>query len=748
MKDYRDYKEDLLEVNTGLASLVTAGLGLPGMPRATFAEWEQACSDLRRRLSEDVLRLAAIGAIKSGKSTFLNMLLEGEYLRRGAGVVTSIVTRIRSGNRKKATVFFKSWPEINHEIAEAVAMLPGMESLGQREKFDLRNADQRRLLDDALAALPPEQLVNHGGRNLNTVLLNCYLNGYERIRDWIAEDNRQSEFEAGEFRRHWEFVGEDALAVYLKDIELEIDTAGIETETEFADCQGSDSPNPLHLALIQDYLQLAHFIVYVVSSRTGLREADIRFLSLVAKMGISGNALFVVNCDVSEHDSLTDLLRVVDRVKEELRLVHSDPRVFSVSALYHLFDHLQDSLSEKDQLRLQQWQAQPELVDFSSAELGRFQSDLGNLLLEKRSRLLLRNQIERHRIILSGVNEWIRLNRELLRRNRQEARQIVEDINGRQQQMQQIRSMIETTAAGAAAKIKHEINLEVNRFFDSDSGGCLGKVVDIIRAYQIDLNKYRSTLHDGGFSNALYLVFQEFKQALDKAMTGTIYPEVVRFTHGQEEKIESYYRSIYEPYEGIVEQALVAVFARLQEMELTETASDDLPGAVELPSVESVKNAAGLKLPPMVAFLRYSAKIKTEAFLNLGFFSLLQGFQKLLRKNRPAGESQVRALKRSVDHMKKLTEESLLFQCKDYRENLKFRYLYKLVDAVSQAMAETVLSRFQTFGSDTATALQQIQEQHSGREEVGAEIAAMDRQASVVGDQLQQLKIDIDSSKA
>jgi hypothetical protein len=62
-------------------------------------------------------------------------------------------------------------------------------------------------------------------------------------------------------------------------------------------------------------------------------------------------------------------------------------------------------------------------------------------------------------------------------------------------------------------------------------------------------------------------------------------------------------------------------------------------------------------------------------------------------------------------------------------------------------MAETVLSRFQTFGSDTATALQQIQDQHSGREEVGAEIAAMDRQASVLGDQIQQLKKEIDSSK-
>jgi hypothetical protein len=97
--------------------------------------------------------------------------------------------------------------------------------------------------------------------------------------------------------------------------------------------------------------------------------------------------------------------------------------------------------------------------------------------------------------------------------------------------------------------------------------------------------------------------------------------------------------------------------------------------------------------------------------------------------------------------MKKLTEESLLFQCKDYRENLKFRYLYKLVDAVSQAMTETVLSRFQTFGSDTATALQQIQERHSGREEVGSAIAAMDRHASEVGEKLQDLKIEVDANK-
>jgi len=746
MKDYRKYKKDLLEVNENLSSLVSAGMEVPGMPRAVFAEWEKACSSLRQRFSEDILRVAVIGAIKSGKSTFLNMLLEGDYLRRGAGVVTSIVTRIRSGKQKKATLFFKSWPEINHEIAEAIAMLPGMESLGQKEKFDLRNAEQRLLLEKALEGLPPEQLVNRGGRNLNTVLLSCYLNGYERIRDWIAEDNRQSVFGAGDFKRHWEFVGEDSLAVYLKDIELEIDSGGIESETEFADCQGSDSPNPMHLAMIQDYLQLAHFLVYVVSSRTGLREADVRFLSLVKKMGIAGNTLFVVNCDISEHDSLADLQRVADRVREELRVVHPDPEIYTLSALYHLFDPLRKSRSETDRLRLQQWETQAEITAFSAAELQRFQADLSNLLIRKRTRLLLRNQIERHRMILSGVNEWIRLNRKLLQRNRQEAQEIIEALAGRQRQMLQIRDMIQTTSAGAAPKIKQEINNEVNRFFDSGQGGCVGKVVGFIRTHRIDLNKYTGTLRDGGFSNALYLVFQEFKQALDQAMTGTLYPEVVRFAHGQEQKIEVYYRSIFEPYEGIVEQSLDTVTELLQDADLVkEAVLQDNPGRVELPSVESVKNDAGLKLPPMVAFLRYSAKIKTEAFLNLGFFSLVRGVQKLLKRNRPAGESQVRALRSSVRRMKKLTEDSLLYQCKDFRENLKFKYLYKLVDATSAAMAETVLARFQAFGADTTTALEQIHQQRSHKDEAEKAIGAMQSRASEVRDKLTRLQEEIDS---
>jgi len=37
------------------------------------------------QLTEETIRVAVVGPIKSGKSTFLNALLRGDYLKRGAG---------------------------------------------------------------------------------------------------------------------------------------------------------------------------------------------------------------------------------------------------------------------------------------------------------------------------------------------------------------------------------------------------------------------------------------------------------------------------------------------------------------------------------------------------------------------------------------------------------------------------------------------------------------------------------------
>jgi len=233
-------------------------------------------------------------------------------------------------------------------------------------------------------------------------------------------------YENDRFPDHKAFVGNESLAVYLKDILLEINSGGVKSNIEIADCQGSDSSNPLHLIMIQDYLLLTHLIIYVISSRTGLRQADIRFLSIIRKMGILDNIVFVINCDFSEHESIDDLNALVNRVREELSMMTPNPDIYRFSALYNLFISNNDNLSQKDRLRLEQWKADGKLTGLSNRETLRFESVFYDRLARKHYALLMKNHIERLGVILTGMGDWISLNRDVLARDAGSAAGILE----------------------------------------------------------------------------------------------------------------------------------------------------------------------------------------------------------------------------------------------------------------------------------------------------------------------------------
>lgn len=690
------------------------------------------------------MRVGVVGAIKSGKSTFLNALLGGEYLKRGAGVVTSIVTRIREGRHPVARLVFKSWSDVNQEMSEALALIPAAGALTDGDHFDIRDSEKRAEVRKLLDGLPVEQVINQGSRNLNTALLTCYLGGYDRITEFLASENSEIKYVDDRFFDHWQFVGDDTLAVYLKDLALELDGRNLDSDTEFADCQGSDSPNPMHLAMIQDYLQQAHLIIYLISSRTGLREADIKFLSIIRKMGLIDNVLYVLNTDISEHESLRDLHSLSDRVANELGLMASGPEIYTFSALHKLFGLQPDRLPEKDRLRLEQWNKQTEIVGYSKNEHRRFQTDLDQRLAQKRYRFMVKSQIERHSVILAGMGDWISINRELLSRSGRDATDIVEGIARQQERMGQIKKVIETTAAGAVPEIKRKLNADINRFFDTASGQGTARIVDFVRNYRVDLGKFEDELRTSGFMNTLYLVFQEFKKDLDKTMTDVVYPDVFQFVRREEEEIEKYFRSIYEPYEGIVAQGLADLRNVLDEFGI-DSPFDKGMRKQALPGVADVREAAGLKLPAPVTFLQYSAKMRTEAFVHLGFFSALNVFSKAIKKKkRTSPNAQFKALQRSVRRMKKQTEESILFQCKNYRENLKFSYLYKLSEEVSLRLAETLMDRFRAFGDSTAAMSAYLNRQKTDRDNAAEMIKELEIAARSIGEKIAHLREQIE----
>ncbi|KPK00856.1 MAG: hypothetical protein AMK71_07675 [Nitrospira bacterium SG8_35_4] len=711
---YSSLKNELIELNESLSSLLGSVQARTDIAGAQFSNWQKTCDSIHQQITEEVVRVAVIGPVKSGKSTLVNSLFRGDYLKRGAGVLTSIVTRIRSGEHIKAVLFFKSWDEVNADIEQALVMLPTWEQKGEDRRFDIRIEQNRRFLSRALEKLSDDLVIRDGVRDINIVLLSLYVKGFNKVRGIISSDSMTKEFRDEQFSEHQSYVGNDELAVYLKDIELEINSDYLDRSIEIADCQGSDSPNPLHLAMIQDYLLRTHFIIYVISSRIGLRQADIRFLSIIKKMGILDNILFVVNNDFSEHESTEELEMLVDKVKEELALLRPEPDVYTFSALFNLFGSISGDLTKRDSLRLSQWMAEETLVAASNRESQRFQSALNDKLTQERFGLLLRNHLERMSVIVSGIERWAAMNRELLEKDADGAAALIKKVEHRHERMEQIKALIKSTLSGAQEKIMKEMRTDIDRFFNVHSGGLINQTISYVREYSVAAEKYRTKLSTSGFSNTLYLVFQEFKRALDTFIAETIDPEIARFVREVENRIRKHMDSVAIPYYSMASEDIAELKASISSPDAKISQARNVQSLLDL---DALKQSTGLTLPSSSTAIRYSAKLKTEAMVRLGFYSVRNLLKKALKKA-PEDEKDghVRALADGVKIIKSETEASLVFHFENYRENFKFQYAAKLIDGASEYLYTLLMERYESYTTDIK-ALETVIEKKGGNRE-------------------------------
>ncbi|MFO7708920.1 MAG: dynamin family protein [Desulfobacterales bacterium] len=739
-------KQSVLSVNDKLQALFRAVHAIPGLSGYRFAEWERTCADLPGQLNEDTVRVAVVGAIKSGKSTFLNSLLKGDFLKRGAGVVTSIVTRVRSGERLKATLFFKSWAEVNTDMQQALVLFPDLNWRSTQERFDIRREPERTGLQRALQSLDGGQRITDDARNRNLVLLSCYLQGYETVSRFLGEEPVVRGYENDRFIDHWDYTGNESLSVYLRDIQLDVNSGGVGSSVEIADCQGSDSSNPLHLALVQDYLRLAHLLIYVISSRTGLRQADIKFLSMINRMGILDNCLFVLNCDFSEHPSLSDLQASARRVSEELCLIKAGAEVFAFSALFNLFASAGGTLAERDLRRLELWRADQELVDCSSQETERFAGVLGATLSRKRHTLLFHNPIERLGTIRTGMANWIGVNQDILTRDVADARRVAERIRRHQERFAQILAALQSALAGVVPKVQLAVGNEVNRFMDAGAGDITRGLTEFVAGIRFDPQRYGDALRAGGFSQALYQMFQEFKRALDAYITEQVNPEIVRFLAAQEERICDQLESIAAPYRGLIEDAYGEFRSLMDSLGIRIECRG--PDAASLPSVASLLRSSGRSHPPLASTINYTARLRTEAVLRRGFYRVVSGFKKFLKKPVQAGEEDVRALREGLVRIRRETSAALIEALTDYRENIKFKYLFMQVETAAGRLSQVVAEQLQVYAADFGALAQGVNARQEDKAQAAAVLANMAEDCRRVQEMIDRLKLDIASAAA
>jgi GTPase SAR1 family protein len=738
MDGYGFQKSAILQINQDMRFLFQTAKSIPGLADFSFGDWEKTCAALPGQLSEEIIRVAVVGPIKSGKSTFLNALLRGDYLKRGAGVVTSIVTRIRAGERLKATLYYKSWDEVNADMEQALILFPSLTWRSTEERFDIRRTRERSELKQALNTLNADLRIAEDARNHNMVLLACYLGGYETVRRFLTDQQTTQHYEAERFIEHWKFAGDESLAVYLRDIQLDIHSDGVGSNIEIADCQGSDSSNPLHLAMIQDYLRLAHLLIYVISSRTGLRRADIKFLTMIKKMGILDNILFVLNCDFSEHPSIEDLKALAGRVSEELALIKPRSDVYAFSALFHLFESLDGRLAEKDRRRLENWKTEHELVTFSNQETCRFLSVFNAILGRQRYTLLFQNHIERLSAISIGMSHWIGVNGDILSRDAASAREVAERIRRHRQRFEQILAALQSSLCGVLPKVKQDVGGDVNRFLDASSGEIMKAIQAFISGYRLVPEMHLESLRGSGFFQTLYQVFQTFKQALDGFITEQINPDILRFIAAEEIKIRDALESISEPYHGLIEDAY-REFCRLMK-QLGITIEGSSPERTGVPPVETLLRSSGLRLPSLATTIGYSARIRTEAILRREFYRMVSGIKKMMKKPVRPGEEDMRAIREGMQRIKRETRKSLEFHLKDYQENLKFRYLFVLSETVAQRLAQAVTHQLQAYSADFGVLAERLSTRQGDKERAAALLADMDARCRRISEALGRLK--------
>jgi GTPase SAR1 family protein len=738
-------KNELIQLNTDFIKVFENAETFSGISKNTFDKYEETCNKISKQISEDIVRVAVVGTLKSGKSTFVNSLFRNDYLKRGAGVITSFVTKLHCGKKLMAAISFKSWDEINTDIEQGIPLLPIDASESDNENFDLRKASHRLKLQKALDSLKSEQIIIEDSRNLNIVLLSSYLQGFDSIKDIIKEDSVTKIYKENKFAEHRIYAGDEIMAVFINDIQLEINTDTWSGSIEIADCQGSDSSNPLHLAMVQDHLAITNLIVYVISSRTGLRRADIKFLLMIKEMGIMDNMLFVVNCDLSEHESINEFNVLMNKIKDEIAIIIPDPDMFTISALFTLFNAQKNSnisLSKRDTLRLQQWEIEKEFTELSINESARFENVLNEKLTQNRCSILFKNHIAKLSLIAKGISQRVSVNKEIINQDSSSAKKIINQIKDKQEKTNQISAMLINTLDGAVEKVNTDLKREIDIFFDENSGTAIKGIKRFIENYEYKFEQHINNVESSeSVVKSLYVMFQNFKQAIDAHMTEAIMPKIMGFIKTNEKKLIADIYQMTKPYANMIENALEEYSNTLDKLEVHIDISEKNIQS-NFPNIESIKNASNIKYPKASTVINYTARVRAESVMKFGMYSAITLIKKTFKKRNKKDkiDNKIKALRGSLSKIKQETSANFVSHFASYKENLKFQYFYKLTDVVANSVFDTHTDSFNAYITDLETVSKLITEKKLDRKKFVQHLELFEKKVTTIIEQISIIK--------
>jgi GTPase SAR1 family protein len=688
MNGYRELKKKIAQRVAILSEVIQEMESREVAETVACERWKDHLNQVSFSLEDPLLRIAVVGTVKSGKSTLINALLGKDLLKRGAGIITAFITRLITSAETEGWVEFKPWPQILDELNATLGIIPHYYDLvDENHRFDVRNAEDRDRLKVLLAGVQDEWRLKDGRLDPSHMLLRGYLDGYERVQQFMGEETNRLSFDEQSLGRHQLYVGSEGQAVYLRDMELHYPVAWLGEGIELADCQGIDSPNPLHFALLQQYLLRSHFILYVISSRSGLREADFRLLDFIRTLKMLPQTFFVLNADLDDHPNREDLEQLAERVRSELSWAVGTPRFFLFSGLYHLIAQLKGSASERERRHLRLWRGEAPLAHLSDAGFSEFRERLSHEICGKRYRVLCGSGLSRLSMIAAGVMNTAAVQRELLAQGVEGARQAAAGLKDREERLLGSLETLKNAIAGLRVSLREETDHTLGAYFDFERGRVIKETLEAVEDHPLYSRDetipgdYRWLFHQ------FHHLYRDFRQSLARYLVEKVNLQVIAFAKKQETSLCERLRRAAEAFWVLFEAAL--------EDYRRETGLFDTTRRSSVARPKTCFQIRGVIAPPnFSAFVDDGAIGRGMLLMKLGlssFTRLLGDFRVRLGKPKDLllGEKRYQTLiEEAIKLLKKEAGRELIQAFREYEKRLKSDYLYRIVDEESKRLLQ------------------------------------------------------------
>ncbi len=700
--------------------------------------YRQACMAIPGQIENGQMKIAVVGVIKSGKSTLVNSLLKKDLVKRGAGVITSITTRIQKGPKNQAIIHFKSWDQINTQLENALRHFPDHKRTIQPETgFDLRRGDDRAFLEQAYQKMCDELPASKELIQPETLMIRHALQGFDTCQNLVQADESTLTFIGKQFERHTKFTASADKAFFVKDVCLTIYGRALDPDLEVADCQGADATDPASLGQVLDYIEQAHLIIYCVSSRNGLRQADVTFINQIKKLGLIDHVLFINNCDLTEHENLEDLKKIEAGIMQDLNYLVNDPRIYSFSCLHHLFENKASRLSKKDKSRFLLWEEDKKMVQFCHEQATRFRSFFDRVIAISRQKYLAANFLYRLDLILSKLQQRSDLFLELLSSDpggNQDARDAVTQLHLNASRLE---SIVNNSIEGAVSGLKDEICVNLDTAFTNDDMALLKKTRQHIDQINIDVHAYKKGSDDHGFNYLFYLMFQDFRRGLEHYELEQIKPKIKQFINGQELEIASHFQSLLNSYQiDLIKSGVHDEFEKLNMAIKKET-------SFEIVDINRIKQILGLKLPDYIFNAEYNSKTKAGIITDFGLSTLTALIGSLVNKR--ARFSFTPGLEKTSMKMRQQTKRQLKPQFEQYRQMVSKHYFTPLIDAATREFKQIIAKRFTDYKEFEEQISQMLDLEESQKQEQKEKISRIQNQLDKTRQSLVSLHQDLET---